>query len=317
MDGKAPGPSAGGRHSVVLEVRESGERIDRYVADRVEALSRTAVQRLIDEGSLTVNALVPTASHRLRMGDRIEVNVPEPQPAGLAPEVMPLDIIYEDSDLIVINKAAGMVVHPGAGHGSGTLVNALLAHCSDLAGIGGDLRPGIVHRLDRDTSGLIVVAKHDRALHGLQRQFKRRTVAKIYVALVVGSLAQTEGIIEAPIARDPRNRQRMAVVASGKPASTRWSVVRRYRDRAGGWFTLIDISLLTGRTHQIRVHMAWLGYPLAGDALYGKASDLVPRQFLHARELAFEHPISGQPIRFAAPLPRDLEAVLEVLEAEG
>lgn len=317
MDGKAPSPAAGGRHLVVLEVLESGERVDRYVADRVEALSRTTVQRLIDEGSLTVNDLVPTAAQRLRAGDRVQVSIPGPRPIGLAPEAIPLDIVYEDSDLIVINKAAGMVVHPGAGHGSSTLVNALLAHCSDLAGIGGDLRPGIVHRLDRDTSGLIVVAKHDRALQSLQRQFKRRTVAKIYVALVMGSLAQTEGIIEAPIARDPRNRQRMAVVASGKPASTRWSVVRRYHDHAGGWFTLIDVSLLTGRTHQIRVHMAWLGHPLAGDVMYGKAGDLTPRQFLHARELAFEHPISGQPMRFTAPLPRDLEAVLEALEAEG
>ena len=317
MAAKTSGATASGERRVVLEVMDPGERVDRYVAGQIEALSRTAVQRLIDDGHLTVNESVPAAAQRLRLGDRVVVDLPEPQVTDLVPEMMPLDVIYEDSDLIVINKVAGVVVHPGAGHGSGTLVNALLAHCGDLTGIGGDLRPGIVHRLDRDTSGLIVAAKHDRALQGLQRQFKRRTVTKVYAALVVGNLAQTEGIIEAPIARDPRNRQRMAVVAAGKPASTRWSVIRRYRDSAGGRYTLTDIHLLTGRTHQIRVHMAWLGYPLVGDSLYGRRGGPALRQFLHARELSFEHPISGIPCRFTAPLPADLEEVLSVLECDG
>ncbi len=297
-----------------LTVGSSGERVDRYVATRLSDLSRTAVQRLIGAGDVTVNGETVSSSLRLRAGDVILVREPEPQPVDLRPEPMPLDIVYEDADLLVINKAAGVVVHPGAGHGSGTLVNAVLAHCGDLGGVGGDLRPGIVHRLDKDTSGMIVIAKHDRALQGLQRQFKRRSVTKIYVALVAGDLAQADGVIEAPVARDRQNRQRMAVLASGKPASTRWHVVQRYRDSKGNRYTLLDVYLMTGRTHQIRVHMAWMGYPLVGDDVYGRTvSPLAPRQFLHARELAFEHPISGANCRFSAPLPDDLGAVLRAL----
>ncbi|MCU0520097.1 MAG: RluA family pseudouridine synthase [Anaerolineae bacterium] len=300
-----------------LEVTGSGERVDRYVADRIGDLSRTAVQRLVADGRLTVNGRTVTPSSRLRTGDRIDVYVPAPKPVDLMPEPIALDIVYEDSALLVINKPAGMVVHPGAGHGSGTLVNAVLAHCSDLGGVGGDLRPGIVHRLDKDTSGLIVVAKDDVALHGLQRQFKRRTVSKVYAALVVGFLAQADGLIEAPIARNPSARQQMAVLAAGKAASTRWRVVQRYRDTSGNRFTLVDVHLMTGRTHQIRVHMAWIGYPLVGDSVYGRAKSLAARQFLHARELAFEHPISGVLCKFTAPLPEDLTDVLDRLEVDG
>lgn len=297
-----------------VDVFEPGDRLDRYVAARLGDLSRTAVQRLIDGGKVTVNGRPASASTRLRAGDRIDVCVPAPQPVTLLPEPMALDVVYEDADLIVINKAAGVVVHPGAGHGSGTLVNAVLAHCEDLAGVGGELRPGIVHRLDKDTSGLIVVAKHDQALQGLQRQFKRRSVTKVYSALVAGYIAQADGVIEAPVARDRIHRQRMAVLAAGKPASTRWHVVQRYRDGGGNRYTLLDVYLMTGRTHQIRVHMAWMGYPLVGDAVYGKASSLLaPRQFLHARELAFEHPVTHVACRFTAPLADDLSVVLDGL----
>jgi 23S rRNA pseudouridine1911/1915/1917 synthase len=296
-----------------FEAREAGERVDRYLAGRLSDLSRTAIQRLIAEGLVTVNGGPVAASLKLRTGDKVLVRVPAPQPIGLIAEPIALDTVYEDPHMLVINKASGMVVHPGAGHGSGTLVNALLAHCDDLTGVGGDLRPGIVHRLDRDTSGLIVVAKSDRALQDLQRQFKRRSVSKIYSALVVGNLVQPEGIIEAPIARDRRERQRMAVQQSGKASRTRWSVVQRYRDSLGNRFTLLDVYLLTGRTHQIRVHLSWMGFPLVGDAVYGKASSVVPRQFLHARELAFEHPVTGIPCRFSAPLPPDLDQALHAL----
>lgn len=292
-----------------------GERVDRYVADKVGELSRTAVQRLIDQGEITVNGEQVQASHRLRMGDEIVVRIPLPEPVDLEPEPIPLDILYEDEHLLALNKPAGIVVHPGAGHRSGTLVNALLAHCPDLGGVGGELRPGIVHRLDRDTSGVMVVAKHDRALRALQRQFKRRSVEKHYTALVVGDLPQDEGLIEAPIARDRHHRQRMAVRAGGKMARTRWHVCEHYRDEHGNRFTLLDIELLTGRTHQIRVHFSWLGYPLAGDGVYGPdhVAGLAPRQFLHARQLEIAHPVKGERLRFEAPLPEDLRDVLASL----
>ncbi|MGC9522164.1 MAG: RluA family pseudouridine synthase [Anaerolineae bacterium] len=300
----------------VLEVEADGERVDRYVADRLSALSRTAVQRLIDEGQITVDGERIQTSHRLRAGERIVVHIPAPEPVELQPEPIPLDVLYEDADLIVVNKPAGMVIHPGAGHRSGTLVNAILAHCPDLTGVGGEIRPGIVHRLDKETSGVIVIAKHDRALRALQRQFKRRTVEKRYTALAVGCVPQEQGLIEAPIARHRHHRRRMAVRAGGKMARTRWRVLGRYRGAADRTYTLLDLKLLTGRTHQIRVHLSWLGYPVAGDAVYGPAyvSELAPRQFLHARVLGFEHPGTGEPMQFTAPLPQDLQTVLEGME---
>ena len=301
-----------------LEAAAGGERLDRYLADAWSDLSRTAVQRLIDEGHVTVNGSRVASSHRLRAGDAIEVHIPPPQPVELEPEAIPLDVLYEDADLLVINKPAGLVVHPGAGNRTGTLVNAVLAHAPDLTGIGGELRPGIVHRLDKDTSGVIVVAKHDQALRDLQRQFKRRFVEKRYQALVFGSLPQDEGLIEAPIARDRRQRQRMAVQAGGKAARTRWHVRARYRDASGQRYTLLDVELLTGRTHQIRVHLAWMGYPLAGDAVYGhaRAAAAAPRQFLHARELILDHPVTAERLRFEAPLPAELQQVLDTLGAD-
>ncbi len=305
-----------------LMVQVPGERVDRYVAEEIPSLSRTAVQRLIEAESITVNGEAVQAAYRLRQGDQITVHVPPPQPLAIEPEAIPLDILYEDCDLLAVNKAAGMVVHPAAGHRSGTLVNAILAHCPDLQGVGGKLRPGIVHRLDKDTSGVIVVAKNDQALRALQRQFKRRTVEKHYTALVIGDVPQKEGVIEAPVARHPRHRKRMAVRSGGKAARTRWQVMERYWDEHRRLYTLLDVKLLTGRTHQIRVHLSWMGYPLAGDAVYGppRAATSAPRQFLHARVLAIRHPVTTERLCFEAPLPADLQRVLDSLtlvDADG
>ena len=302
-----------------LIVEEDGGRIDSFIAEALPELSRTAVQRLIDAEEVTVDGAVSRSSYKVRCGDIVVVRVPPPQPVTLSPEVLPLDVLYEDADILVVNKAAGMVVHPGAGHYSGTLVNALLAHCDDLQGIGGELRPGIVHRLDKDTSGVLVVAKNDRAIHALQRQFKQREVRKTYVALVIGNIEQAEGVIEAPIGRHRVHRRRMAVVTNGKPARTRWRVRGRYRDEHNRIYALLDVRLLTGRTHQIRVHFAWLGYPLLGDAVYGSArSPLpVPRQFLHARALTLLHPVTEEKMTFSAPLPEDLATFLASLTLVG
>ena len=213
-----------------FEVAEGGARIDSFIASALPDLSRNAAQRLIRLGTVLVNEAKTRAAYKVRAGDVIVVRIPPPHPVSIEPEALPLDVVYEDGDILVVNKAPGMVVHPGAGNPSGTLVNAVLAHCPDLQGIGGELRPGIVHRLDKDTSGVMVVAKHDRAIRALQRQFKQRTVEKVYIALVIGNLAQVEGIIDAPIARHRVHRQRMAVVANGKVARTRWRVRQRYRD---------------------------------------------------------------------------------------
>lgn len=302
-----------------LTVSAPGERLDRTIAAAVPVLSRAAIQRLIGAGQVTLNAQPARASAKVRSGDVIVVQVPPKPSATLEAEALPLDILYEDADVLVVNKAAGMVVHPGAGNLSGTLVNALLAHCPGLAtgeaSTQEALRPGIVHRLDKDTSGVLVVAKQEQAIRALQRQFKGRSVGKIYTALLIGHLPQPEGIIDAPIARHPVQRQRMAVVSSGKPARTRWEVLQWLRDAQGQPYTLVDVTLLTGRTHQIRVHFSWLGYPLVGDEVYGPARQplAAPRQCLHARELTLAHPTTGEMMTFSAPLPEDLREVLEKL----
>lgn len=298
-----------------LNVTEGGERIDKYLAEALSDLSRSAIQRLIDEGEVTLNEEVPKASADVAAGDEIVVRVPPPEPVEMVPQDLPLDVLHEDADIIVVNKHAGRVVHPGAGHPDGTLANAILGHCPDLRGVGGKLRPGIVHRLDKDTSGVLVVAKHDAAIRDLQRQFKHRTVEKTYVALLIGDLAEPEGFIEAPVGRHPARRQRMAVVPGGKMARTRWSVAQRLRDADRRRYTLVEVGLLTGRTHQIRVHFHWLGYPLVGDETYGPRRDplAAPRQFLHARDLTLTHPITGERMTFTAPLPDDLRSVLDEL----
>jgi len=297
-----PPPDA---RSFSLDASGQGERLDRFLAARCPDLSRSRIQQLIESGHVAVNGHAAKAAHRLKSGDVVAVTVPPPQPApGLSPEDIPLTVVYEDADLLVVDKPAGLTVHPAPGHPSGTLVNALLARVPDLGGVGGELRPGIVHRLDKDTSGLIVVAKHERALRHLQAQFKARQVRKAYLALVHRRVQPAEGVIDAPIARDPRNRKRMAVVADGRAAVTRYRVVRYLPD-----YTLVEAEPATGRTHQIRVHFAHIGHPLAGDPLYGGLTKLVARQFLHAHRLTFRLP-SGEERTFSSPLPEDLEQAL-------
>lgn len=296
---------------VVLTLEDVGERLDRALTAAVPELSRMQWQRLIREGLVTIDGERARPSYRIVGGEQLIASVPDVVEASVQAEDIPLDVRYEDSDLIVVNKPAGMVVHPSLGHEGGTLVNVLLAHCPDLEGVGGERRPGIVHRLDKDTSGLIVAAKHDHALWYLQNQFKQRTVAKVYLALLNGSLQPPEAIIDAPIGRDPRHRQRMAVVPSGssdaRPAQTAYRALTYYPE-----YTFVECRPHTGRKHQIRVHLSYLGYPVAGDGLYGRRKDRLglQRHFLHAAELAFKRPSDGEEVHVTAELPDDLAAVL-------
>ena len=301
---------------VDLHVTEGGQRLDKYIADEIPTLSRSVVQRLIKKGRVTVGGGATKPSYRVEVGDLVVVHIPPPESMEVKPQTIPLDIVYEDEDIIVVNKPAGMVVHPAYGHRTGTLVNAVLAHCPDLAGVGDDLRPGIVHRLDKDTSGLIIVAKNDSAHRHLQCQFERREVKKVYLALLEGHLEPVRGVIEAPIGRDKKRRKRMAVVEGGREARTEYRVVEYFGDSAGKEsrpYTLVEAEPMTGRTHQIRVHFASIGYPLAGDPVYGfrkqRLSGLC-RQFLHARTLGFRLPGSDEYIELTTELPDDLRAVL-------
>lgn len=303
--------------TVVLEADGSGERLDTFVARRCPDLSRSHVQRLIREGAVTVDGHAARPGRRLEHGQRVTVRMPAEEPAALRPEPLPLTVVYEDDDLLVIDKPAGMTVHPAAGARKGTLAAALLAHRPGLAGVGGPERPGIVHRLDRDTSGLLVVAKNEAARAALARQWKARQVEKGYVALVHGRLEPPEGVIDAPIGRDPRHRQRMAVVEGGRAASTeyrvRWYLAAPPPGRHS--YSLVDIRPLAGRTHQIRVHLSSMGHPVVGDRVYGRASPLLNRQFLHAHRLSFRHPVDGRPLEFGSPLPEDLRQALRGLAA--
>ncbi|MEQ8330500.1 MAG: RluA family pseudouridine synthase [Longimicrobiales bacterium] len=304
----------------VLEVGEGQEeRLDAFLSARLE-LSRTRIQKLIAAGHVRVDGAVPKKSNVVEEGSRVEVDVPAPVDTGIEPQDLPLDIVFQDEDIVVVDKAAGMVVHPAPGHRDGTLVNALLHHVQDLSGVGGRLRPGIVHRLDRDTSGLLVVAKSDRAHVALSEALRKRTVKRLYRAAAWGHLAESPTTVDAPIDRDPRHRQRMAVVEGGRRAVTHIRVSERW-DRA----ELLDVALQTGRTHQIRVHLAHLGHPVVGDDVYGAGwergmggparawaralASRTPRQFLHAAELMFRHPVSGEKVRFRSELPEDLAAV--------
>jgi 23S rRNA pseudouridine1911/1915/1917 synthase len=299
-------------------VQQSGLRVDRYIAQEAPDLSRSLVQKLLDEGRITVAGQVPKASYQVQTGDEIIVRVPPPESTAVLAEAIPLTVVYEDADIVVVDKPAGMVVHPAHGHLTGTLVNALLAHCLDLAGIGGELRPGIVHRLDKDTSGLLIVAKNDAAYHHLQSQFQARLVHKTYLALVEGVPTAAYGLIDAPIGRDPQRRQRMAIVTGssrvGREARTEYRVVERFSEHA-----LIEAEPVTGRTHQIRIHLAFIGHPVVGDRVYGFRKQRLPlaRQFLHAARIGFTLPGSGQPVEFRSPLPDDLEAVLRTLRQES
>ena len=289
-------------------VEEAEERIDLFLARSASDLTRSQVQRLLEEGCVLLNGSTPRSSRKLNPGDRIRLIVPPPRPMELVPQAIPLNIGYQDSELLVVDKPAGLTVHPAPGHPSHTLVNALLAICPDLKGIGGELRPGIVHRLDKDTSGLMVVAKSGAAHTALSEQIKDRTVLKGYLALAKGRVDADEGVIDAPVGRDPRNRKRMAVVDGGRSAVTRYKAIQRFREH-----TLLELVLETGRTHQIRVHLASRGHPLEGDMVYGGKPVILDRQFLHAQLLGFRHPATGEYRKFTSPLPEDLQRCLEGL----
>jgi len=297
-----------------LTADRSGERLDAFVARRCRELSRSHARRLIDDGLVTLNGRTAKPSEPVAAAMQITVTIPPPQELSLLPEDIPLTIIYQDADIIVVDKPAGLTVHPAPGHPSGTLVNALLAVCPDLRGIAGTLRPGIVHRLDKDTSGLMVVAKNDRAQRSLSNQLKERQVHKTYLALVHSVPKPREGTVEAPIGRHPKNRKKMAVAAGGREAVTRYRV---REEIAGGHYSLLEVEPVTGRTHQIRVHMSALGHAIVGDAVYGKRSDLIDRQFLHAWKLAFAMPLGARTVEFESPLPSDLRQALDSLRPES
>jgi 23S rRNA pseudouridine1911/1915/1917 synthase len=306
----------------LLTVTEAGERLDRFVAARLPALSRSRVAALAKEGRVRVNGAPAKPSATLRAGDAVSVEIPPAVPLDLVAQDIPVRVIYRDAHVLVVDKPAGLSVHPGPGHPDGTLVNALLALDPDLPGIGGVARPGIVHRLDKDTSGLMMVARTAAAHASLTRQLKERLVRKTYLALVTGSPRQDAGEVDGPIARHPVHRQRMAVVEGGRPALTHWRVLARFTGPEGARYALVDAHPVTGRTHQIRVHLASLGHPLVGDGVYGKRSPLVARHFLHAAALGFFVPdgSAGWPPAqeawrtFESPLPPDLAAALEALE---
>lgn len=311
-------------HELVADDGAEGQRLDAWLARRLAFLSRSRLQALIDGGHVLLDGARARPSARVRPGQVVRVHVPDPVPAEPQPEDIPIAVVHEDARLLVVDKPAGLVVHPGAGTARGTLVNALLRHVHDLSGVGGVLRPGIVHRLDRGTSGLLVVAKDDETHRSLVRQFAGRTVEKEYLALVLGLPARPAGEVDSPIGRDPVHRQKMSVRAPrGREARTSWRVEERFDGAA-----LLRVRIHTGRTHQIRVHLASIGHPVAGDAVYGgtrtpssrraasrEALLSLERPALHAARLSFAHPASGERIAFEAPLPPDLEAVLERLRA--
>ena len=289
----------------------AGERLDAFLARQPGNLSRSAAQRLIEEGMVTRNGVPGKKNDRLNVGDRVEYTIPEAKPVDIVPTEMPLDIVYEDDDLLVINKPKGLVVHPAPGHPDGTLVNALLYHCGEsLSGIGGALRPGIVHRIDRDTSGLIIAAKNDFAHQKLSAQLQDHTLARVYRCIVVGSLPQEAGTVDAPIGRHPTDRKKMAVISGGRSAVTHYQVLEHLRGHS-----YVECRLETGRTHQIRVHMAHLGHPILGDTVYG-AKRPVPGlqgQCLHAVGLKFIHPRTEQLVELSCPLPEEFLRQLEKL----
>ena len=299
---------------IEFTAQESGERIDALLAHLDGIASRSAAAKLLDGGRVSLNGVPVRKNYKAAAGDRFTVSLPAPAPARAQAQAMELDVVFEDQDVIVVNKPRGLVVHPAPGHPDGTLVNALLAHCGgSLSGVGGELRPGIVHRIDKDTSGLIIAAKNDRAHEALSAQLKDRTLSRVYDAVCHGGLREDAGTVDAPIGRDPRNRQRMAVTdKNSRPAVTHWQVLARYARH-----TYIRCWLETGRTHQIRVHMAYTGHPLLGDTVYGGRRDKgLQTQCLHARGLKFIHPTSGRPIELWTELPDWFEQTLAKLGPE-
>lgn len=311
------------RFEMTVDAAHSGERLDRFLADAL-SVTRSAVERLLDEGAVCVTGGTSAKNYRLRGGEHITVEIADPVPAEAQPENIPLDIVYEDADIIVINKPQGMVVHPAAGNPNGTLVNALLYHCGDsLSGVGGVARPGIVHRIDKDTSGLLVVAKNDAAHNALAEQLKTHTVSRVYHAIAIGNIKTDEGTVNKKIARHPVDRKRMAITVKageGREAITHYRVLERF-----GAFTHVECRLETGRTHQIRVHLASLGHPLLGDPVYGgdgtrfqaQHKSLFAGQCLHAGELRLIHPRTGEEMHFEAPLPQNFDTVLGLLRKEN
>ncbi|MFH1830699.1 MAG: RluA family pseudouridine synthase [Pseudomonadota bacterium] len=317
-------PTQSKKYKLTVDAKDSGSRLDCFLAEHIDVLSRSHAKRLIEEGHVLVNEKQVKPSHEILEGDRVRISIPPPVASSAVPEHIALDILCEDSDIIVVNKPVGMVVHPAAGHPSGTLVNALLAHCHDLSGIGGELKAGIVHRLDAGTSGVIIAAKNDLAHHSLANQFKARTVEKIYCALIIGSMRTETGTFDASLGRSSGDRKRISAhTRKGRAALTEWKVLEQF----GKSLSWMEIKIKTGRTHQIRVHFAEAGHPLVGDPLYGgqrklkrfpagplrDAASKLTRPALHASKLSIDHPRTGKRMEFTAPLPKDLEKLLNEL----
>ena len=294
---------------------DAGKRLDAWLAEALEATTRSAAAKLIEGGSVLVEGKAVPKNYKLRCGEKVEVQLPEAAEIDLVAQDIPLDIVYEDEDVIVVNKPKGLVVHPAPGHPDGTLVNALMFHCGDsLSGIGGEKRPGIVHRIDRDTSGLIIAAKNDAAHVGLSAQLQDHTLSRIYHCIVTGNLREDTGTVDAPIGRHPVDRKRMAVVADGRRAVTHWRVLERFQG-----FTYVECRLETGRTHQIRVHMAHIGHPILGDTVYGNKKEVkgLQGQCLHAVGLRFIHPRTGEPVELSCGLTEEFEEQLRKLRSRG
>ena len=292
------------------KVKVGADRLDRFLASQGVEITRSQIHRLIEDGQVAINGLHAKPSQKVRSGDIIVLTILPPKPLALVPQDIPVPLIYQDDHLIVLDKPSGLSVHPGPGHPDGTLVNALLAHCPDIKGVGGVIRPGIVHRLDKDTSGLMVVAKTDTAHLSLSKQLKNREVVKGYLAVSKGSINPVEGLIDLPIGRDPKNRKKMAVIEGGRDSKTRYRVVEHLNG-----YEILQVYLETGRTHQIRVHLAYMGHALLGDQVYGKGNSLLGRQFLHANHLKFIHPVTDMHMEFRSNLPDEMLAVIDELKS--
>ncbi len=296
---------------LIVNAESVGERLDAYIASKLNSISRTNVKRLVEDGNIVVNGRVQKVSYKVQENDEINVEIPEAKELDIQAENIPIEVIYEDSDIIVVNKPKGLVVHPANGNWDGTLVNAIMAICKDsLSGIGGEIRPGIVHRLDKDTSGLLIIAKNDKAHLNMSEQIKNREVKKIYYALVRGVIPENEATINMPIGRSTKDRKKMAVTKDGKEAITHFKVIERFPK-----YTLLEVKIDTGRTHQIRVHLSEIGYPVVGDEVYsnGKNEFGVHGQLLHAKSLDFKHPITEKQMHLEAELPEEFSNVLKRL----